>query len=170
MKKKKLKKLLIKTILEARKLESELYDNPVEVKTESQYNDFMFSESSDEIREKSRTMFYGLLKFRDNLRISINEHRISIHSESGLKKIQNTGTYLSSGDYFDLDIIKGTGYILNFKDKRLAFKDETIYQDVLDKVNAVFTNLNLQNFDDLYHEIMVDSGLARESNLNSLLD
>lgn len=169
MKKKKLKKILTESILEIKKkIDDDLLPTPIKEDSQTRYNDFMFSESSDEIREKSRKMFWGLLKFRDQLRININDNCISIHSESGFKKNQNN--YLNTVDYFDLDIIKDTGFILNFKDKRLAFKDENIYQDVLSKVKETFTDLNLQNFDELYHEIMVDSGLARETNLNSLLD
>ena len=75
----------------------------------------------------------------------------------------------NSSEYFSLEIIKDTGYILTFKDKRVAFKDETLYDDTVSKVTEIFKELNTDNFTELYNEVMVESGLARESNLDDLL-
>ena len=58
---------------------------------------------------------------------------------------------------------------MTFKDKRLAFKDETLYNEILNNVSVVFTELNNSNFDYLYNEVMIESGLARGSNLDELL-
>jgi len=49
------------------------------------FNEYMFTESTDEIKEKSRNMIFRLINLRDQLSISINEQSITITSEYGLK-------------------------------------------------------------------------------------
>jgi hypothetical protein len=169
MKAKKFKKIIKKELHKFKKnCESvDLLEVPSPKNT---YNDYIFSDSSEEIKQQSRTLFFGLLNLRDHLRINISDTHISIHSENGFKNNNNNNNVYNNSlqDYFDLDIIKDTGYIMNFKNKRLAFKDETIYQDVLEKVTKTFTDLNISNFSELYNDIMVEAGLARETNLKSL--
>ena len=36
-------------------------------------------------------------------------------------------------------------------------------------IKKIFEDLNNKNFEELYNEIMIESGLARESNLDDLL-
>ena len=117
-------------------------------------------------------MIFRLLKLRDNLQINIHEKTINISSDYGLKKsnVVNYNQSYNSVDYFSLEIIKETGYILTYKDKRVAFKDETLYDDTVSKVTEIFKELNTDNFAELYNEVMVESGLARESNLDDLLE
>jgi hypothetical protein len=166
MKKKKLKKILDKSLVKFKKrIDNE--NRPVKVK--NQYNDQIFSECSDEVKAKSRNMINRLLSLRDTLSITINEHHIIITSEYGLKSSVNNINHYSVGDYFNLDILPKLGFIMTFKDKRLAFKDETLYSEILSNVSGVFTELNNSNFDYLYNEVMVESGLARGSNLDELL-
>ena len=55
----------------------------------SSFNDYMFTECDDVVKEKSRNMIFRLLGLRDQLSISINELSVTISSEYGLKKINN---------------------------------------------------------------------------------
>ena len=127
----------------------------------------MFTECDDVVKEKSRNMIFRLLGLRDQLSISINELSVTISSEYGLKKINNQQNYLNS-DYFSLEIIKDTGYIMNYKEKRLAYRDPKIYDDLIKEIKISFLQLNNDNFNELYNEVMVESGLARASNLDDL--
>lgn len=133
----------------------------------SSFNDYMFTECDDIVKEKSRNMIFRLLGLRDQLSISINELSVTISSEYGLKKINNQQNYLNS-DYFSLEIIKDTGYIMNYKEKRLAYRDPKIYDDLIKEIKISFLQLNNDNFNELYNEVMVESGLARASNLDDL--
>lgn len=134
----------------------------------NQFNDYMFSDCCESNKSQIRNMIFRLLTLRDTLSISINDERISISSEYGLKPSKNSLNYNS--EYFHLDIINKTGYLLNFKEKRVAFKDKYLYSDVVDNIKRIFEELNKKNFEDLYSEVMIESGLARDSNLDDLLD
>lgn len=177
MKKKKLEKIFKKSLTDFKnkvdnnKAKSEKMKYSLEP-AHNQFNDYIFSNSDDLIKDKTRNMIFRLLKLRDNLQINIHEKTINISSEYGLKKsnVVNYNQSYNSVDYFNLEIIKETGYILTYKEKRVAFKDETLYDDTVSKVTEIFKELNSENFRDLYNEIMVESGLARESNLDDLLE
>lgn len=170
MKNKKLQKIIHKSLLKFKKKidKLELKNNsefvPFPLNQKNLFNNYMFSEPTEEICQKSRNLFFGLLKLRDQLSIRLDDDHIDIQSENGFSK--NSKNYLT--EYFHADIIKGTGYILTFKDKRFAFKDEKIYDDLIERFEETFLDLNINNFSDVYEEIMVDSGLAREANLTSL--
>jgi hypothetical protein len=180
MKKKKLKKILEKSLIDFKnkvdknKVKSEKLKYASLEPSHNQFNDYMFSNSDEIVKEKTRNMIFRLLKLRDNLQINIHEKSINISSDYGLKKsnanVINYNQSYNSVDYFNLEIIKETGYILTYKDKRVAFKDEILYDDTVSKVTEIFKELNTDNFKELYNEVMVESGLARESNLDDLLE
>jgi hypothetical protein len=174
MNKKKLSKLIEKSTLKAISEFNEYGSvKPMKVKESlMSFNDYMFTECDSEVKEKSRNMIFRLLNLRDQLTISINDHSVSISSEFGLKKsnLVVMNNYMVSNDYFSIEIIKDTGYIMSYKDKRLAYRDSEIYKDLISQIEIVFKSLNNENFKELYNEVMVDSGLARSSNLDDLLD
>lgn len=155
--------------------------NDVYVKDEpsSSFNDYMFSDPSEEIKSKSRNLIYRLLELRDSLNISINNHSVQITMDD-VKKINkaipypgksNSGKLSSlSNDWFSLEIINKSGLIISFRDKRLAYKDIDLYTETIENIKNVFTTINNNNFDNLYNVIMVESGLARNSNLDDLLN
>ena len=60
--------------------------------------------------------------------------------------------------------------ILSFNEQRLGFKDESLYDDTIDQIRTTFDKLNQENFLEIYSKIMKDSGLARNSNLDELLE
>jgi len=169
MNKKKLSKLIEKSALKAiSEFNSYGSVRPMKVKeSRKSFNDYMFTECDNEIKEKSRNMIFRLLNLRDQLAITITDESVSISSEYGLKK-SNHNNYMS--EYFSIEIIKDTGYIMNYKEKRLAYRDSEIYKDLIGQIEIVFKSLNHENFKELYNEVMVDSGLARSSNLDDLLN
>jgi hypothetical protein len=169
MRKKELKKILKKSLLNFKnkvdKKEKMKFSNePIT----NQFNDYMFSDSTESNKQQIRNMIFRLLTLRDNLSINISDERISISSEYGLKPYKSNVNYKNS-DYFHIDLINKTGYLLNYKEKRVAFRDESLYSDVVDNIKRIFEELNNKNFEDLYSEVMVESGLARDSNLDDLL-
>jgi hypothetical protein len=163
IKKKKLKKIIEKSLLNFKnKIDSQMLD--ASPKKSNLFNNLVFSHSSEEVKLKSRNMIYGLLSFRDHFSININDSIISLASDYGVKNNSTNHTT----DLFSLEIIKDTGYILHFKNKRVSFVDPTIYQDVLEQAKHAFEGLNNENFKELYDKIMIESGLARQSNLEEL--
>jgi len=164
MKKKKLSKL-------AMKISNILREPIMEVKSDMSFNEYMFSECGDDIKLKIRNMIFRLIGLRDQLSISINEKLISITSDrlKGPTNSKNNPVY-SNYDYFSIEIIKDVGYIMNYKEKRLAYRDILIYDDLIEQIKITFSKLNDINFNEMYNNVMIDSGLVRDSNLDDLLD
>lgn len=157
MKSKKIKKVInqsIKEIHEIKVLESS-----------NSFQNLLFTEPTKEIKKKTRNMIFRLLRLRDTLNMSVDKNHIYISSEDGFNLNYNS----TSSDYLSLDIMKDIGYLLHWKDKKFAFKDENLYDEVLEKSKEVFKELNDSNFEELYKLILKESGLSRDSNLDDLL-
>lgn len=142
------------------------------------FNDLMFTEGSNEINEKSRNLITRLLQFRDKLSFTSTDKTVRITSGSfklSKRSTKNTSSNLvskvayDSFDEFSIEIIKDIGLLINYKSDRAAFRDKEIYNDVIEEMKVSFKELNIKNFNNLYTELMKDSGLARESNLDDLL-
>lgn len=162
MNKKKLYKVLKKAILDVKKQEY----TAIPINEKNSYNDLIFTDSDDDIRKRSRNLIFRLLSLRDQLNININDRAISIGSVLSRLNGKSSQNY---DDYFSLEIIDKVGYILSYSEKRLAFKDESLYIEIIDQINTIFKKINHQNFEEIYQTIMKESGLARESNLDDLL-
>jgi hypothetical protein len=172
MNKKKLYKVFKKVILDVKKQEESKYtDTAIPMDEKNSYNDLLFTESDDDIKKRGRNLIFRLLTLRDQLHININDRTISINSElTKLKGKSSNTNHVNYDEYFSLEIINKVGYILSCYEKRFAFKDEYIYEETIEKINMVFKKVNQQNFEEIYQSIMKESGLARESNLDDLLN
>jgi hypothetical protein len=170
MKKKTLKKIIENSISNSLNYRNDKYD-PIAEK--NSYNDFIFTNSNDETKKRSRNLIYRIISLRDKLNFHISDNSININSE--LSRLKNTNhksspTSIYSDEYFSLEIIKNVGYLLSFNEQRLGFKDESLYDDTIDQIRTTFDQLNQENFLEIYSKIMKDSGLARNSNLDELLE
>jgi hypothetical protein len=157
MKSKKIKKVINQSI-------KELHEIKV-LESNNSFQNLLFTEPTKEIKKKTRNMIFRLLKLRDTLNMSVDKDHIYISSENGFNLNYNS----NSSDYLSLDIMKDIGYLLHWKDKKFAFKDENLYYEVLEKSKKVFKELNDSNFEELYSLILKESGLSRDSNLDDLL-
>jgi len=163
MKKKDLIKLIKESVREA-------YFETVPVKESKLLsNDFNFSESSEETKQKIRNLIIRLAQKRDEIEFNINDYTISLQA-SEEKKYNNSTLGVKKGQlYFHLEIIKEVGYNINCNNRRVLIKDVTLYDEMLPKIKEAFDTINLDNFNELYSTIMKDNGLNRESNLDDLL-
>lgn len=162
MKAKKLKKLIQKSLIEV--IEKDKYDRLIKEEPNT-YQDIMFSDTNQEINKKFRKLFNKILTLRDDLNIHINENRISINSE-----MSRYTQKLSQDEYLSIEIIKDTGFLFSYGKKRLAFRDKNIYDESLESMKKVFDTLNIDNFQEIYQQVLVDTGLSRQTNLEDLLD
>lgn len=162
MKKKELIKLIKDSVREA-------YYETVPVKSEAKIasNDFNFTESTDETKQKIRNLIIRLVQKRDDIEHNINDYAISLQA-SELKMYSNNSNTLHK-IYFHLEIIKEVGYNINCNGRRVLIKDVTLYDEMLPKIKETFDTINLENFNELYSTIMKDNGLSRDSNLDELL-
>ena len=147
--------------------------NPEKLRS-SPHNDIFFSIPNKENKKKTRDLIYRLLKFRDELKFSFYEDTsIKIESDYYMEETKkSTGTKekrkISELD-FKIEILKNIGFIINYNGKKTAFIDRKLYKNVIKRSKIVFSYLNNENFNNSFNSIMVDSGIARESNLDNLL-
>lgn len=162
MKYSKLKKLIKQSLTEV--IEKDRYDRIIN-EEQSSYQEMMFSDKNDDVSSKFRKLVTKLLSLRDDLNIHINENRITINSE--LSRLKNSK--YQNDDYMSIEIIKETGFLFSYKNKRLAYRDNTIYDEILSEMKNIFEKVNKENFNEIYQTILVDTGLSREANLEDLL-
>jgi hypothetical protein len=162
MKKKNLYKLIKKAISEAN---NERYPKDITV-TSERMNDSLFSELTEESKVKIRNLITRISHYRDELEYTIDQSSISI-STSYEKKIISSNN--GSTNYFNIQIMKGVGFILSFNDKRIMMRDITLYDEMKEEIKKISDGINQDNFIQLYNAVMKESGLNRESNLDELL-
>jgi len=150
MKNKKLIRLIKETVREA------YYETVPKSEAKLSSNDFNFTESTDETKQKIRNLIIRLAQKRDDIEHNINDYTISLQASD--RKL-----------YFHLEIIKEVGYNINCNGRRVLIKDITLYDEMFPKIKEAFDKVNLDNFNELYSSIMKDNGLNRESNLDELL-
>ena len=162
MKNKKLIRLIKETVREA-------YYETVPMKEQSKVtsNDYNFTESTDETKQKIRNLIIRLAQKRDDIEHNINDYTISLQASD--RKLYNNNTNNLHKIYFHLEIIKEVGYNINCNGRRVLIKDITLYDEMFPKIKEAFDKVNLDNFNELYSSIMKDNGLNRESNLDELL-
>jgi hypothetical protein len=68
-----------------------------------------------------------------------------------------------------IEILKETGFLFSYNNKRLAFRDESMYDSILSQMKNIFEKVNKANFTEIYHTLLSDTGLSREANLEDLL-
>lgn len=162
MKNKKLIRLIKETVREA-------YYETVPMKEQSKVtsNDYNFTESTDETKQKIRNLIIRLAQKRDDIEHNINDYTISLQASD--RKLYSNNTNNLHKIYFHLEIIKEVGYNINCNGRRVLIKDITLYDEMFPKIKEAFDKVNLDNFNELYSSIMKDNGLSRESNLDELL-
>ncbi len=168
MKKKKISKLVKMVVTESNNLRydqlsvKKSYDND---SNSPSSNDEIFTTSDDQTKKKIRNLIIRLLHHRDEIHFNSNERTLNLNSRME-EKIRSTSTKSS---YFNLEVIKDVGFIINCNDKRTHIQDTLLYDEIKPQIKQIFDKVNLENFNGVYSSIMKDSGLSRESNLDDLL-
>jgi len=125
MKKKTLKKIIENSISNSLNYRNDKYDKYEVIGEKNSYNDFIFTNSNDETKKRSRNLIYRIISLRDKLNFNISDNSININSE--LSRLKNTNhkpspTSIYSDEYFSLEIIKNVGYLLSLMNKDLDSK------------------------------------------------
>lgn len=166
MKEKKLKKIIKEVLNEVRD-----YDRPM--KAQMYTGDW--AEYNEEVSNKLKTMVLNLLNYRNNINININDNSLSISTDnlSGVKKSRSSSnglTKVSDDDYFSVEIIKETGFSVNRGyNIRSQYLDSKIYDEILPLATNKLKEINSENFNDIWNDVMKESGLMRDNNIDELL-
>ena len=142
-------------------------DSPMKCEERIDWSDY-----DPEVSEKFKKMLFNLLSNRDNVRLEVNPNFISLSTEdiTSIKKAHKRGHLHSEDDYLRLDITKQGFQINRGYRQRTNFIDENIYNDVIDGVKESQKKYNSEVFNQVWTEIMKDSGIVRDHNLDELFN
>ena len=114
------------------------------------------------------------IKYLINLKkinISENSLSISVDNLSDIKKSINVNNGLiNDDDCLSVDIIKETGFTINRGySMRSQYLDPKIYDEILPVASNKLKKINSENFSDIWNNVMKESGLMRDNNIDELL-
>jgi hypothetical protein len=166
MKKKEIKKIA-KQIFKQFKLENEA-NTPVK---SSYREEFDWSEYDEDTSSKFKKMILQIIEYNSNLRINLNESNISISiNDIKLLKSNNLGKNSSDDNYLEINIVKDVGFLMvKGYNKRSQYKDTKMFNELDNIIKDRLKIINRENFNEIWDNIMVESGLIRDNNLLDIL-
>ncbi len=166
MKAKNLKKLTKLICEEMRKNDSCSY--PVKAEYSGDWSEYNL-----EISNKFKKMILNLADCGSNVHISIDERRIIINTSdiTTVKKVNNNKNRLSNDDnYVEMILFKDLGFTINYGYRiKSNYKDENLYDELLPILSQKLKEISETNFNNIWDQLMKDSGFLRESNLDDIL-
>lgn len=169
MKNKKLKKIA-KFIHE----EVRSYERPSKMKIQEEISSGDWSEYDPEVSEKFKKMVLNLANYKNNININIDNHRISI-STGDIKSVKtptkrNSNTLYSDDNYVEMSLIKDLGFSINYSYKKSNYKDEKLFDELQPILIQKLKEINADNFNEIWTELMKDSGILRDNNLDEIFN
>lgn len=132
-----------------------------------------WTEYDPHISEKFKIMYFNLLEYSNDVRIETTSQRINLSTDdiTSLKKVKKSNLLNREEDYLRLEVIKDEGFVINRGYKNSCYySDVNIFNELFDKTNEYKRKVNIKNFDEVFDEIMVQSGMVRDNNLNELFN
>ena len=164
MKKKDLKKIAKIITNEIRN-----YNSPMAEKVE----EHTWCEYDSEVSSKFKKMILSLSNYKNNLRFDVNDSKISITTDdltlikSG--KASNNRLY-NEENYLRVEITKEGFNVNHGYNKRSFYKDDNMYNDLINDIKDITKRVNSDNFTEIWTDVMKESGIIRDSNLDDLLN
>jgi hypothetical protein len=126
-----------------------------------------------EVSNKTKKLVLDLMEYPDGVNVNLSEDNIILASSDITqikKKIKSSNTVYNDDNYLEIHIEKNKGFTINLSyRKRTNYEDKNIYNDLIDIVRSKVIEINRQNFIDIWHKVMIESGIARDNNLEELL-
>jgi hypothetical protein len=122
-------------------------------------------------------MLNNMLNYTENLNIRVLKDTIYITSSdfTEIKKANNNTPNNQSmpyneSNYLEIEINR-IGFLISLGyQKRTTCSDESIFDTFLPIFKEKMISINKDNFDSLYNDIMVQSGMMRDTNLEGLIE
>ena len=171
MKSKKIKKMAKLIHEEFRNYESE--SRPMKISEEISNGDW--SDYNPEVSEKFKKMNLNLANYKNNININIDTNRVSISTgdiTSVKKPIKRSSNTLYNDDhYVVMSLGKGLGFTINYGYKvRSNYKDEKLFDELRPILIQKLKEINADNFNEIWSELMKESGILRDNNLDDILN
>ena len=171
MKSKKLKKLAKLFHEEVRNHEKEL--RPLKMSEEVSGGDW--SEYDPEVSEKFKKMVLNLATYKNNININVDSNRVSI-SVGDITKVKtpikrSSNTLYSEDNYVEMSLHKGLGFSINYGYRlKTNYKDENLFDEIQPILVQRLKEINADNFNEIWTELMRESGVLRDNNLDDILN
>lgn len=162
----------IKSILE-KQMNYEKVDKAEEYKT---------SAYDETVSNKFKKLVLNLLDYSETLNININDNSITI-SANDVKSIKNTNKnnntnnntngplkYQDDGNYLEISINKERFVMAKGYYNRTCYKDTSMYDYFEPILSKKLQEINATNFNTVWDDIMIDSGMIRDNNLLELFN
>lgn len=131
---------------------------------------------NEEVSNKFKNLFNNIIKYPENIRISYNESFINIEigdikyikkayppSNGNMIKSSGNGNmsiYIHKDKYFSLTL----GYNI-----QTSYTDVNMYNELIDITKDKVSEINANNFNNIWENISKESGILRDFNLDEIL-
>lgn len=171
MKSKKLKKLAKLFHEEVRNYERE--SRPMKMVEEISGGDW--SEYDPEVSEKFKKMVLNLATYKNNININVDGNRVSI-SVGDITSVKtpikrNSNAIYNEDNYVEMSLHKSLGFSINYGYRlRSNYKDEKLFDEIQPILVQRLKEINADNFNEIWTELMRESGVLRDNNLDDILN
>jgi hypothetical protein len=134
-----------------------------------------WSEYDSEVSEKFKKMILNLATYKNNININVDDSRISV-SVGDITKVKtpikrSSNILYSEENYVEMSLHKGLGFSINYGYKlRTNYKDEKLFDELKPILIQKLKEINADNFNEIWTELMRESGVLRDNNLDNILN
>ena len=169
MKSKKIKKIAKLIHEEFRNYDRELRP----MKSQEEISNGEWSEYDPEVSEKFKKMVLNLANYKNNIHINIDNFRVSISTNdiTRVKTTSNKNAVYNDDNYVEMSLHKSLGFSVNYGYKlRTNYKDEKLFDELQPILVKRLKEINADNFNEIWSDLMKESGILRDSNLDDILN
>jgi hypothetical protein len=120
-------------------------------------------------------MILNLATYKNNININVDDSRISV-SVGDITKVKtpikrSSNILYSEENYVEMSLHKGLGFSINYGYKlRTNYKDEKLFDELKPILIQKLKEINADNFNEIWTELMRESGVLRDNNLDNILN
>lgn len=152
-----------------------LISREVHVYPSKQIEEEFRAEYDSEVSKKFKKLVLNIIQYKENININILDDRFSI-SSNDINSIKTNympnSKYVSSSQSDDnfLELcVNNQGFYVNLGyRKRSRYTDDKIFDELLPLIRERSKEINSENFNDIWTEVMMKSGVMRDNNLDEL--
>ena len=128
------------------------------------------TEYDSEVSDKLKKLILNIIQYKENLRIDIAENyfTISTNDIKSIKKSNNSNKLVGDDNYLEIYVDKNGFSINRAYTKRSRYMDVEIFNELIPMIRQRNKEINSEYFNEIWEEVMFESGLMRDNNLDEL--
>lgn len=134
-----------------------------------------FNKYNKTVSDKTKQLIIDIMNYKEAFGVNYSTNTIVFYSND-ITQIKTTGqkttnTPQNDDNFLEIAIEKNKGFSIQigFK-KRANYKDKSFYELMKPIIDKTINQVNKENFEEIYQEVIQKSGLIRQSNLKQLLN